>query len=95
MMTVTILTSNSDDKLTQRKWSEFCGRIDNVVALYAASVHFSGLSEGSKPWQNACWVVMVMGDLEPLRVKLARLASEYGHSPIAFVYGETEFLKGE
>lgn len=91
MKTVTIQIGNSDDRLTQKRWSEFCVWVGRAVGVFSEQVHFAGGSPVSSPWQNHCWVVEV-ADPQPLRQELARLRLEYGQDSIAWTEGETEFI---
>lgn len=94
MTTATILIGNSDNKLTQQEWADFCTAATEVVAVFSSSVQFSGTSAGDKPWQNACWVITTSGDyLDDIRAQLARIARIWRQDAIALVVGETEFVE--
>jgi hypothetical protein len=53
-VTVYMSIGNSDDKLTQREWSEFYVRMAAEVASLA-QIHGAWFSNPAGPWQNACW----------------------------------------
>ena len=90
--TVTILIGNTDNKLTQQEWAEFCEGVSDVALRYASSVQFSGASNGTAPWQNACWVIVLEGDYAGLTTRLGILAHHYKQDSIAVVVGATEFV---
>jgi hypothetical protein len=96
---VCISIGNSDDKLTQRRWSEFVEAVSYVVRqagkFEGAQVHGEYFSPSSAPWQNACWWLQLPTDpmgTEALRIRLGQLRDEYGQKSIAWLAGETEFL---
>ena len=93
-MTSTILIGNSDNKLSQQEWSQFCGAVAECVEAYAATVEFSGHSLGPAPWQNACWVFTETADppRPGLRRVLAHLAEQFRQDSIALIAGNTEFI---
>lgn len=94
-MTVTVLIGNSDDKLTQREWALYVAHVQGLVDEWAEEVHFSGVSFGGAPWQNACWVFVVDdgASLDALRMVFGVAASWHRQDSIAIVVGETEFVK--
>jgi predicted NodU family carbamoyl transferase len=89
--TVTIQIGNTDNKLTQQKWAEFIEDVNTV--LTGTEYMFQGTSAGDKPYQNACWVV-VMRDYEYETTKnlVARVGEEYDQDSIAWTEGKTEFI---
>ena len=94
--TCSILIGNSDDKLPQVRWAMYIKSTDAIVREHAAKVHFTGFSESSARWQNACWVFeMSPNDHQVLRKDLAYLAERYGQDTIALLLGETELVARE
>ena len=91
MKTVTVQIGNTDNKLTQQKWSEFVKRTHYVLNR-AGSIHFSGGSPNDAPWQNYCWV-LASYSWDDTNEKLSELAREYQQDSIAVTYGDTEFIK--
>lgn len=94
MKTVIVQIGNSDDKLPQKRWSEFVMGTDDLIQELADKVHFSGASGSAAPWQNACWVLMcdevVLRDsLVPL---LRNLADVFHQESIAVTIGDTRFI---
>lgn len=93
MKTVTIQIGNSDDKLTQRKWSNYCRDVEANLIRWSARIHFNGCSLGSQPWQNACWVFEIADKhVEGIRVGMAEIRADYGQESIAWTEGETAFI---
>lgn len=52
-MSITIQLENTDNKLTQQEWSEFCKRCYALAESYG-NIHFSGGSPTNAKWQNYC-----------------------------------------
>jgi hypothetical protein len=97
MDTAVITIGNSDDKLTQKEWSEFVSDVQDFIMRWAVPIHFHGLSVGSAPWQNACWVIdihLLFDQADEIRNQLSFLASTYKQDSIALTIGSTEFVKG-
>lgn len=91
--TVTVQIGNSDDKLTQVKWSWFILETLNAVADFGA-MHFSGGSEHRAQWQNFCLVAVGEAfKLPKLKEELQMICRKYGQDSIALTVGETEFIK--
>jgi hypothetical protein len=96
-----IQIGNSDDKLDQVDWSSFVYAVNDIILEYRYKIHFHGVSVGSAPWQNACWVLEIESDkagmamITVLRRELARVAKDYCQDSIALSLGDTEFVKGE
>lgn len=91
--TITVQIGNSDDKLTQRRWSDFVEAVDVALAEHGGRLHFHGLSPADARWQNACWVAErdVRRERRLIRT-LERLAAEFGQEAIAFTVGRTAFI---
>lgn len=93
MSTVVIQIGNSDDKLTQFDWSNFCNEMRRHVQRFTAEIHFHGCSENSLPWQNACWVI---GVEEKLMVDFMQgitdIRTAFGQDSAAVTIGETKFI---
>jgi hypothetical protein len=99
--TITICIGNSDDKLTQREWSNFVSETHDLIVRSRYRIYFHGLSVGSAPWQNACWVLGLPITLEAvlalnaLRLELSKLCKLYNQDGIAFVVGESNLITPE
>lgn len=101
MTTIYVSIGNSDDKLTQARWSRFYEEVDrairDVVKYEGARIHGTWLSLPQEPWQNACWCFEADDELADkvlaLRVRLGELAREFGQDSIAWAEApKTEFL---
>jgi hypothetical protein len=94
MATVYASIGNSDDKLSQARWSEFHGTFAALIRDYATAVHGSWLSGAADPWQNACIAFDVHdNDAGDLKRELRMLASAFNQDSIAWAETTgTEFL---
>ena len=93
MKTVTIGIGNTDDKLTQVKWSNYVRTVDAIVTSQHADVHFAGGSNAELPWQNYCWVLVIKEkQVQELKTSLVFLKTQYEQESIAFVVGNTELI---
>jgi hypothetical protein len=94
-----IQIGNSDDKLSQMKWSEFVSDVQDFVTRWNYPIYFHGCSVASAPWQNACWVLdsrNLVGEtaaIDILRQELGKLAKKYKQDSIALTLGFTEMVK--
>ena len=97
MLTAVISIGNSDDKLTQKQWSDFMQDVSWIIKRYDLLIHLNGFSSPTAPWQNACWIIQLADEpefLDKFRSELTRLADEYAQDSIALLIGETEFVSG-
>lgn len=92
-MTVTVQIGNSDDKLTQARWSIFFAITDEAIRSRAKTVYFGGASHPAAAWQNAAWVFDAEEEnLVLLRRELARICQNFNQDSIAWTQGDTEFV---
>lgn len=95
-MLVTVMIGNSDNKLTQYKWSCFVQALRYCIIdsnTYCGDTHFSDGSQAEAPWQNYCIVAVVHEGMIPhLKQHLKDLAEEYQQDSIAVIFGESEML---
>ena len=93
MATITVQIGNTDNKLTQSEWSEFCKELSTLIGQHAAEVFFQGGSTWDAPLQNACWVCEVApGQIEPLRAVLKPCREKFRQDSVAFTVGSTDFV---
>lgn len=95
MKTVIIQIGNSDDKLTQQRWAAFHKEINGLTADFSKEMHFAGASEGTEPWQNACWIFQPLeqeGWKGYLRSRLEEIRKRYGQDSVALTFGESELV---
>lgn len=94
MTTITVQIGNSDDKLTQKEWSDFVAETGKALITRTGLIHFHSCSHGGAQWQNAAWVATISSSpLGYLRGDLAALAKKFRQDSIALTVGDTEFLK--
>jgi hypothetical protein len=90
--TIYITIGNSDDKLTQVRWSEFCKQLNDYTLQFTR--HGAWSSDTWSPYQNACFCIEVPNsEVSPLRSYLKYLAAMYNQDSIAMAIAEMEFLK--
>lgn len=92
-LTVYACIGNSDDKLTQARWSAFHRKFVALIRANASTIYGEWASASSSPWQNAC----VAFEIDPveaqaLRHLLSLLAGEYGQDSISWAVAATTFL---
>jgi hypothetical protein len=93
MTTVHVSIGNSDDKLSQREWSEFARYFDITMRMHCEKIHGEWYSLPNSPWQNACLVGEIHSDrMESLRSELSALRETYGQDAVAWLAGTTEFI---
>lgn len=78
-----ISIGNSDDKLTQLQWAQFCDRIS--VLLLGMPTHGRWFSLPNTRFQNACWCVDVPhGVRDELLADMKQLREEFTQDSIAW-----------
>ena len=93
--TVTVQIGNSDDRLSQERWSEFIDSVAGEINRWAGGqVHFTGYSNPTATWQNAAWVFNVPSDKASwLKYYLTKACREFSQDSIAWTEGETIFIR--
>lgn len=91
--TAHVAIGNSDDKLTQERWSTFVTDLELVVLAVGVRLHGTWSSMSTSVYQNAC----VAFEIEPareddLRAALSGLRLKYGQEAIALNLSETEHI---
>jgi len=99
-MIVYVDIGNSDDRLTQREWSDFIFAVQKIVDWTCFTLHGVRFSAPADPWQNASWCVGFADNPHgrssalSLRAALARLAADFHQNSIAWnQVNETEFIR--
>lgn len=90
-MTVTVQIGNSDDKLSQERWSVFIGQTGQLIRSTAKTIHFSGGSAANSPWQNYCWVAE-MDITDEFMAACKDLAKRFSQDSISITTGTTTFV---
>lgn len=94
--TITVYASigNSDDKLSQREWSNFVAELAFIVDSYADEVYGWWFSKPDAPWQNA--VVAFLLDTrktDHVRARMSKLRAAYRQDSVAWAEApRTEFI---
>lgn len=94
MKTLTIQIGNSDDKLTQKEWSQFVKEIKYLLSCFATETYFFGGAATYDSWQNVCWVIGCgeNTDFEKLKWELKQIREKYKQDSVAVTWGSTDFI---
>ncbi len=98
MTTVTAVVSigNSDDKLSQSRWSKFQAATHEAVTRVCDRIHARTHSLPDQPWQNAVWVIEMDGSQTYWLIQdLERLCRVYEQDSIALTLGNTALIDGK
>lgn len=91
--TITIQIGNSDDKLSQVKWSEFVSDVENAIHQVADRIHFFGSPPSVARWQNATWVASVSEHhIHALKAEIKSIRTYFNQDSAAWTEGETQFI---
>lgn len=89
--TVTVLIGNSDDKLSQIKWSDLCKKLLQSAKGYG-TIQFSGGPPTDAIHQDFCIVCEFPGtNRYHFRMKCEELCTEYQHI-VTWIEGQTELV---
>jgi hypothetical protein len=93
MKTITVQIGNTDNKLTQKEWSEFVCEISSAIHIFVKEVHFGGGSASWEEWQNYAWVFIVTNDrVKMIKDKIKAIREFYRQDSVAWTEGETLFI---
>jgi hypothetical protein len=90
MTVVCIQIGNTDDKLSQLEWSEYCRAIRGICEAHGL-VHFSGGSAADAAWQNYC-VCVETSNADALRESVIKRRATHRQESVAWLQGETELV---
>ena len=92
--TISILIGNSDNKLSQKDWSEYAEEVTDLIFKHAYQIHFSGASHSLDVWQNACWVFLIVDTLEEtMKADLKKIREKYNQKSAVWLEGNPiEFI---
>jgi len=91
--TVYISIGNSDNKLSQDEWSDFCAGVAFAILNHRSGQHGEWYSLPNSAWQNACWCIEISPENEAaLKITLASYARSYRQESIAWAEATTEFI---
>lgn len=90
---VFVTIGNTDNKLSQLDWAEFCGKTDEVVREHALQMWGEFYALSNAPWQNACWSFDIdIQDVEAAQADLRALAADFEQDSILWSKAENTFL---
>lgn len=94
-ITIYVGIGNSDNKLTQRQWSDFCANIHTYLRTVALDFLGEWHSLPTAPWQNAEYAATIRADrLDDVRGRLAIYRKDYIQDSIALaIVDRTEFIR--
>lgn len=93
MATVIIQIGNSDDKLSQSRWSDYVETARRIIQMQASEIHFFGGSLTWDTWQNVAWVIYITEeDAFNLKNELFLIRKKFGQDSVAWTIGDTEFI---
>lgn len=92
MKTYIVQIGNSDNRLTQSRWSKYVDELKGVMSQQSAQIWFFGFSNSDDSWQNCACVFDSIADEAALRDALAELADEFLQGSIALTVGTTEMI---
>ena len=93
MITVYVSIGNSDDKLSQREWSDFTKETYAEVLHCSAQLHGTWASISTDPYQNACYCFEIRENRIPaLKRALGKIAARHNQDSIAWAVADTEFV---
>jgi predicted phage gp36 major capsid-like protein len=91
-MYVVVSIGNSDDKLSQKEWSQFVEDAAEAISK-AGKVHFAGGSSTFAPWQNVAWIAEVQPkDVDNLGDEIRRIRERYKQDSAFVMIGEGLFI---
>jgi len=92
-MIATIQIGNSDNNLTQKEWSEYVKAVHDATTEDGVETHFFACSEGSHPWQNACWVIAIREtEIDFMLQAIATIRKKYRQDSVAVVLGDVRMV---
>ena len=93
MKTIVIQIGYSDNKLTQKEWSDYVDEVHRLIQSEACAIHFFGGSSTYAPWQNVCIVAaMSLPLIAIVSMQLHSIRQRYRQDSIAVLSGDCEFI---
>lgn len=98
---VFVSIGNSDDALTQLRWSQYVVEVDNALrkGLADDELHIHGfwLSESSSQYQNAGWALELKNAIDhpitgELMDRLSAIRREFNQTSLVWAVADTEFI---
>ena len=93
MSTVHIAIGNSDDKLSQHRWSGYIRELRALVLGFADATYGVWFSAPDAMFQNCCISAEIPSVMiDDLRLSLTKLRKDFEQDSIALNVSETEFV---
>lgn len=93
MRTVCIQIGNSDNKLSQKQWADFCTDVYKNINLVCNEIFFSAPSVGWADWQNAAFIFSIDEEfISELKTQIEHIRKGYLQDSVAWLEGETVFI---
>lgn len=100
MTTVYVSIGNSDDKLSQVRWYDYCSGFRDTMLFWSGRggtvkpiVYGVWHSEPVSQYQNMCMAVeLAEENMDDLRKSLTVLRKTFDQNSVAFAVAETEFI---
>jgi hypothetical protein len=93
MTQIYVSIGNSDNKLTQEEWAQFCDDLVTILDDVSSEIYGQWYSLPHARWQNMVASIEIDDrQLDPLRACLSQLAEEYRQDSIALQLGTAEFI---
>lgn len=92
--TIVVQIGNSDNKLTQKQWSDYYEQIERVVDIFSKEVFFKGCSNSNSEYQNAAFIFSIEeneNDYDLMKM-LVIIKNMFNQDSIAYQIGETDFI---
>lgn len=94
MKTVNALIGNTDNKLTQQEWSNYCEQFNETICRFAASTFFVGAPPTTSEYQNFGVTFSIDEEhIERLKQQLQGVRLTFRQDSIAWLEGETQFIQ--
>lgn len=88
-----ITIGNSDDKLSQHRWSKFCASVIDTCNYYASEVFIVGHTKPDDPWQTMIVSVeLPLVNVESMQEELRNIKRIFQQESIAWAKAEVTFL---
>jgi hypothetical protein len=85
MITVYVSIGNSDNKLTQDRWSTYQRVTRALLRKHALEIHGEWYSAPTAGYQNACFCVVFDDDTaELVKMRLAEIREDYRQDSVAW-----------
>ena len=95
-MLVSVTAGNTDNKLTQKEWSEFVFALSSIIERCETQRHFFGGSATYDPWQTACFLFEIEESypwiIDDLCDDLRQCRERYNQDSVCVLFGKPLFV---